>query len=132
MATIHGVDGQEDAYWTITKTNRNLSPCVSCTLGISLRLPLRLIFRQMHPNSINVRLINLCASDKNHLTKSGAARLQEYILKLMTASYMIHLDFLPIPVTISLRPARRTLNHFQVTSPTAERMLIYQTVPIYM
>ncbi len=28
---------------------------IKCTLGISLRLLLRLIFRQMHPNLINVR-----------------------------------------------------------------------------
>ncbi len=35
---------------------RDLPPAfVLCTLGISLHLPLRLIFRQMHPNLINVR-----------------------------------------------------------------------------
>ena len=78
------------------------------------------------------KLTGISPNEFNVLTKSGAARFREYIFRLITTSYMIHLDFLPIPVTISLRPARRTLNHFQVTLPTAERMLIYQTVPIYM
>jgi len=37
-----------------------------------LHLPLWMIFRQMH--------INLCASDKKHLIKSGTKSLREYIV----------------------------------------------------
>ncbi|RHR03102.1 hypothetical protein DWX68_02360 [Clostridium sp. AF20-7] len=54
-----------------------------CTLGISLHLLLWLIFRQPHPNFINVR--TAYASEiwaqltKNHLTKSSTERLREYI-----------------------------------------------------
>ena len=54
-----------------------------CTLGIFLHLLLRLIFRQLHPNFINVR--TAYASEiwaqltKNHLTKSSTERLREYI-----------------------------------------------------
>ena len=54
-----------------------------CTLGIFLHLLLRLIFRQSHPDFINVR--TAYASEiwaqltKNHLTKSSTERLREYI-----------------------------------------------------
>lgn len=54
-----------------------------CTLGIFLHLLLRLIFRQSHPDFINVR--TAYASEiwaqltKNHLTESSTERLREYI-----------------------------------------------------
>ena len=54
-----------------------------CTLGVFLHLLLRLIFRQSHPNFINVR--TAYASEiwaqltKNLLTKSSIKRFREYI-----------------------------------------------------
>ena len=54
-----------------------------CTLGIFLHLLLRLIFRQSHPNFINVRTAYASGIweqlTKNHLTKASAERLREYI-----------------------------------------------------
>ena len=48
-----------------------------------MHLPLWLIFRQSHPNFINVRTAyvdEICAQlAKNHLTKSGTERFQENI-----------------------------------------------------
>ena len=55
-----------------------------CTLGIFLHFLLRLIFRQSHPDFINVR--TAYASEiwaqltKNLLTKSGTERFRENIL----------------------------------------------------
>ncbi len=37
---------------------------------------------KFNQRTFHVRLINLCASDKNHLTKSGTKRLREYIRSL--------------------------------------------------
>ncbi|RHP60619.1 hypothetical protein DW739_07020 [Clostridium sp. AM28-20LB] len=57
--------------------------CLECTLGVFLHLLLWLIFRQPHPNFINVR--TAYASEiwaqltKNHLTKSSTERFREYI-----------------------------------------------------
>jgi hypothetical protein len=51
---------------------------------------LRLIFRQLHPNFINVR--TAYASEiwahltKNHLTKSSTERLREYIKRIRRKS----------------------------------------------
>ena len=58
---------------------------IKCTLGAFLHLLLRPIFRQLHPNFINVR--TAYASEiwvqltKNLLVKSSAERLREYIKK---------------------------------------------------
>ena len=57
-----------------------------CTLGIFLHLLLRLIFRQSHPDFINVR--TAYASEiraqltKNLLTKSGTERFRENIIMI--------------------------------------------------
>ena len=56
---------------------------IKCTLGAFLHLLLRPIFRQLHPNFINVR--TAYASEiwaqltKNHLTKSSTERFREYV-----------------------------------------------------
>ncbi|RGI80600.1 hypothetical protein DW068_10255 [Anaerobutyricum hallii] len=43
-----------------------------------MRLLLWLIFRQLHPIFINVRLKNSGTTDKNLLTKSSTKRFREY------------------------------------------------------
>ena len=54
-----------------------------CTLGVFLHVLLWLIFRQPHPNFINVR--TAYASEiwaqltKNHFTKSSTERFREYM-----------------------------------------------------
>ena len=64
---------------------------IKCTLGAFLHLLLRPIFRQLHPNFINVR--TAYASEiwaqltKNLLVKSSAERLREYIKKQQEEEY---------------------------------------------
>ena len=59
---------------------------IKCTLGAFLHLLLRPIFRQLHPNFINVR--TAYASEiraqltKNLLTKSGTERFRENIIMI--------------------------------------------------
>jgi hypothetical protein len=71
---------------------------VVCTLGIFLHLLLQLIFRQLHPNFINVR--TAYASEiwaqltKNHLTKTSTERFREYIVFCKWCSLIFIVPFL--------------------------------------
>ena len=71
---------------------------VVCTLGIFLHLLLQLIFRQLHPNFINVR--TAYASEiwaqltKNHLTKTSTERFREYIVFCKWCSLLFIVSFL--------------------------------------
>jgi len=71
---------------------------VVCTLEIFLHLLLRLIFRQLHPNFINVR--TAYASEiwaqltKNHLTKTSTERFREYIVFCKWCSLLFIVSFL--------------------------------------
>ena len=68
-----------------------------CTLGIFLHLLLRLIFRQSHPDFINVR--TAYASEiwaqltKNHLTKTSTERFREYIVFCKWCSLLFIVSF---------------------------------------
>ena len=70
---------------------------IKCTLGAFLHLLLRPIFRQLHPNFINVR--TAYASEiwaqltKNHLTKSGTERFREYIVFCKWCSLLFIVSF---------------------------------------
>ena len=71
---------------------------IKCTLGAFLHLLLRPIFRQLHPNFINVR--TAYASEiwaqltKNHLTKTSTERFREYIVFCKWCSLLFIVSFL--------------------------------------
>lgn len=70
---------------------------IKCTLGAFLHLLLRPIFRQLHPNFINVR--TAYASEiwaqltKNHLTKTSTERFREYIVFCKWCSLLFIVSF---------------------------------------
>ena len=70
---------------------------IKCTLGAVLHLLLRPIFRQLHPNFINVR--TAYASEiwaqltKNHLTKTSTERFREYIVFCKWCSLLFIVSF---------------------------------------
>ena len=71
---------------------------IKCTLGAFLHLLLRPIFRQLHPNFINVR--TAYASEiwaqltKNLLAKSSTKRFREYIVFCKWCSLLFIVSFL--------------------------------------
>ena len=71
---------------------------INGTLGAFLHLLLRPIFRQLHPNFINVR--TAYASEiwaqltKNHLTKTSTERFREYIVFCKWCSLLFIVSFL--------------------------------------
>ena len=70
---------------------------IKCTLGAFMHLLLRPIFRQLHPNFINVR--TAYASEiwaqltKKHLTKSSTERFREYIVFCKWCSLLFIVSF---------------------------------------
>ena len=100
-----------------------------------LYLPLWLIFRQPHPNFINVR--TAYASEiwaqltKNHLSKSSTERFREYIY--VCASFLYHIlpkppaPFPPVrQYILHLRPETRGMVHFQPVCQLMDNHIIHQ------
>ena len=108
---------------------------IKCTLGAFLHLLLRPIFRQLHPNFINVR--TAYASEiwaqltKNHLTKSSTESFREYIY--VCASFLYHIlpkppaPFPPVrQYILHLRPETRGMVHFQPVCQLMDNHIIHQ------
>ena len=108
---------------------------IKCTLGAFLHLLLRPIFRQLHPNFINVR--TAYASEiwaqltKNLLTKSSTERFREYIY--VCASFLYHIlpkppaPFPPVrQYILHLRPETRGMVHFQPVCQLMDNHIIHQ------
>ena len=93
------------------------------------------IFRQLHPNFINVR--TAYASEiwaqltKNHLSKSSTERFREYIY--VCASFLYHIlpkppaPFPPVrQYILHLRPETRGMVHFQPVCQLMDNHIIHQ------